>query len=104
MHVFWQTVFFEKIIVKSWWVFLCLILFLSIYYQALDTLKQDIVVMKKQYLLLKESEKSMEKENQYLQLRLSHYEDPRWNEMVLIEKFGLVPSGKKIVIFDSSRP
>ena len=89
----------EILVIRSWWVFLFLLLFYLGFDQALKKKNQDIARLHERILNLQQERFIAIDEQEDLQLRLQSQNDSDWVAMVLIRELGLVPKGKVKVHF-----
>ena len=91
--------FIDICVVRSWWMHLCIIASLFLYFQGMK--KKSIVRadLEEQLAQLVSEKKVCTEERDDLLLQVKSQNDPAWVELTLMKELGLVPEGQTKVFF-----
>lgn len=92
--------FLNQVLFRSWWVVIFLLLSTALYEHKQKDTERIRNQLKEQLFNLKEEKNRALQEQQQLQLEIESQEDSAWIELTLIKKLGVVPKGKRKVVFN----
>lgn len=90
---------FDSVVVSSWWVILFFLILIFLYDQATIKSKRETVHLCERREALLERRRVSSSHLEELNVRLQSEEDPRWIELLLREKLGLVGAHETKILF-----
>jgi hypothetical protein len=95
--------FWEKMVSRSWWVILFLLLGVIGYNQAIKKKKHEIASLEYRIHEVEKAKKNALAQKEDLLLKLHSENDPDWMELVLMRELGVVPEGFLKVHFSAKK-
>ena len=83
----------DVLVIKSWWVYLVLIICIFLGHQVMKKKDEQIEALKNKNIQLSYDKKVMKEHNEELNCRIYSQSDPQWVEQVLKKELGVVPDG-----------
>lgn len=85
--------FFDQAFIRSWWVYVFILLCYMLYEQGLRSRNHDFNKLSAQLETLQKEKKELLAKQEELLLQINSQSDPAWVELTLMKGLGLSPEG-----------
>lgn len=89
----------ESFLIGNWWVVVATLVILLTYEQGKRLVQENELYLRERLHELQIEKETLTKENIRLQQMIQSQSDPRWIELTLMRRLGVVPDGMKKVYF-----